>query len=289
MSPLPRARLISGFLLGSGFLSAFLWANEWMAFLVFSVLLLLGLREFYSLLDAARIPNFRFLGTLAGMGVLVGAWADGQNWGGAREVSWQTLALFAGVFSVFLRQFYHRGNDRPLETMAGTLMGWLYIAFLLTFFVHVLFAWDQAMTGRWLLLYMVVVVKATDVGAYFIGCRFGKHKLIPWISPAKTWEGCLGGFAFALLLSVVIRAAIGDSLGGVPFRWADALILPPLLSLAGTLGDLMESLLKRSAGVKDSGTLIRGMGGLLDVIDSLLPATPVLYYYAVFFMKAHGA
>lgn len=289
MSPPSRARLVSGFLLGGLFLSAFLWANEGVAFLVFAGLLLLGLREFYSLLDAARIPNFRILGTLAGLGVLAGAWADGQHWGGPPEVSWQTLALFAGVFSVFLRQFYHRGNDRPLETMAGTLMGWLYIAFLLSFFVHVLFAWDRTMTGRWLLLYMVVVVKATDTGAYFVGCRFGKHKLIPWISPAKTWEGCLGGFVFALLLSVGLRAAVGDSFGGIPFRWRDALILPPLLSLAGILGDLMESLLKRSAGVKDSGTLIRGMGGLLDVLDSLLPAAPVLYYYAIFFMKPHGA
>jgi phosphatidate cytidylyltransferase len=288
MSPVPRSRLISGFLLGSGFLATFLWANEGAAFLALSLLLLLGLREFYSLLDAARIPNFRILGTLAGMGLLIGAWADSRGWNASRGISWQTLALFAGVFSVFLRQFYQGGNARPLETMAGTLMGWLYIAFLLTFFVHVLFAWDGGMSGRWLLLYMVAVVKSTDIGAYFVGSRLGRHKLFPRISPAKSWEGCLGGMAIALMLSVAVRALAGDHLGTVPFRWCDALILPPLLSVAGILGDLMESLLKRSAGVKDSGTLIRGMGGLLDVLDSLLPATPILYYYAIFFMKPHG-
>lgn len=288
MSTIPRARLISGLLLGCTFLATFIWAGELLSFFILSLILLLGLREFYSLLDAARIPNFRILGTLAGMALLTGVWADSHAWGTRWALPWETLALFFGVFAVFLRQFHSSSSARPLETMAGTLMGLLYIGFLLTFYVRTLFAWGDGMSGRWLLLYMVGVVKVTDMGAFFVGIRFGRHKLIPRISPGKSWEGCLGGIAVALLLSVGVRVLAGDHLGGVPFHWRDALILPLLLSVTGILGDLMESLLKRSAGLKDSGRLIHGMGGVLDVLDSLLPSAPILYYYAIFFMKPKG-
>ncbi|MDZ4198988.1 MAG: phosphatidate cytidylyltransferase [Kiritimatiellia bacterium] len=282
-----KARLLSGSLLGGGFIAAFIWAEEPFAMAVLAGLLILGLREFYSLLDAARIPNFRILGTAASLLLLAGVWADHRFVRSASALQWETLALFLGVFAVFLRQFYQTGNGRPLETMAGTLLGLLYIGFFLTFYARILFAWGE-MSGRWLLLYMVAVVKFTDIGAYFIGCRFGRHKLIPRISPAKTWEGCIGGMATALLLSLIVRWVGGDSLGGIPFTWRDALLLPPLLSVAGIFGDLMESLLKRSAGLKDSGGLFIGMGGLLDVIDSLLPSAAVLYWYAILLMKPHG-
>jgi phosphatidate cytidylyltransferase len=159
----------------------------------------------------------------------------------------------------------------------------MYVAFLLNFFTKLLIQWGQ-LEGRYLILYLIVVVKSTDIGAYFTGCYLGKHKLIPRISPAKTWEGCIGGVLFAMLISVVYYHTQTHRMGTLDFKLYDALILGLILSISGVVGDLIESLLKRASGVKDSGAIIQGMGGLLDVVDSLLFAAPLLYVYVLFFM-----
>jgi phosphatidate cytidylyltransferase len=135
-----------------------------------------------------------------------------------------------------------------------------------------------------MLIYMIMVVKVSDIGAYFVGCRYGRHKLFPRVSPAKSWEGTLGGLLSAVAMSVAIFFIFGGTLGPVRLRLTDAIILGVLLAVCGIFGDLLESLMKRAAGLKDSGTLIAGMGGVLDVIDSLLPAAPALYFYARFFL-----
>ena len=128
--------------------------------------------------------------------------------------------------------------------------------------------------------------KFTDIGAYVIGCLFGKHKLIPRISPAKSWEGCFGGIALSVVGSLVAAALARPHWQRVSLGAGDAVALGLLLSLAGIAGDLTESLFKRAAGVKDSGRILLGMGGLLDVLDSLLFAVPMLYVYATFFLAA---
>jgi phosphatidate cytidylyltransferase len=131
--------------------------------------------------------------------------------------------------------------------------------------------------GPWVLAGAVLTVKASDIGAYAVGMSIGRHKMIPWLSPAKSWEGLVGGIAFAAIV------------GGLLAWWSDALPdardhVAPLLGAAtgavlgvvGTFGDLAESLVKRSAGVKDSGRILPGMGGIFDVLDSPLLAAPVV-------------
>lgn len=140
-------------------------------------------------------------------------------------------------------------------------------------------------TGRMMVLYLVGVVKISDVGAYFSGCTLGRHKLYPRLSPKKTWEGLAGGVISSLIVSLLFYVLAGGRLGVLHLGLIDALVLGCILPVVGVLGDLFESLLKRASGLKDSGSTIPGMGGLLDVFDSLLFGAPVLYAYAVLFMK----
>ncbi len=122
--------------------------------------------------------------------------------------------------------------------------------------------------GAWLLLLIVAVVACADIGGYFAGRRWGKHKLKPAVSPGKTWEGFLGGVAANLLLSLVLWLVIGGNYLGYL-----AIILPT--SLVSVLGDLFESMVKRHRGIKDSGVILPGHGGVLDRLDSLTAAAPV--------------
>jgi phosphatidate cytidylyltransferase len=151
------------------------------------------------------------------------------------------------------------------------------------------FAWIGAMLGAWLLVRMqvgpwvmagaVLTVKASDIGAYFTGMSLGRHKMIPWLSPAKSWEGLAGGIAFAALVGALLAwwsGSLEDPRDQVPVALGAA--TGAVLGLLGPFGDLAESLLKRSAGAKDSGSTLPGMGGLFDVLDSPLLAGPAVLW-----------
>lgn len=243
----------------------------------------LALVEFYALLDASRIPHFKVVGVLSGLSMVVATWfalRSGLPWRGEVE----GFVLFAATAYIFLRQITAQHVDRPWDTMAGTLLGLVYVVFLFSFILKLLVGWGPEHEGRLLVLYLVTVVKLTDVGAYFVGCAIGRHKLIPRVSPKKTWEGVIGGILTGLAASLLFLHVTGGQISGFAFTRTDGIVLGLILPVAGVLGDLIESLLKRAAGVKDSGTIIQGMGGLLDVIDSLLFAAPFLYIYARVFI-----
>lgn len=280
-----RDRFRNGILLGLALTAAMVFARGWGALGVLLIVSVIGHREFYLLLDAARIPNFKVIGTIAGSGLIAATWISFLHPGASGPEGGFTLALFVAFLAVFARQFHQKHNTRPLDTMAGTLLGMFYIGFLFSFFARLLLAWGSDPDGRMLLLYMIVVVKFCDIGAYFTGCRFGRHKLIPRISPAKSWEGCAGGVATSAAASLIFVLSLGGHVGPVQISATDAILLGLGLGIVGILGDLAESLLKRAAGVKDSGAILPGLGGLLDVIDSLLPAAPVLYFYARYFLE----
>ena len=263
-----------------------------------------GLLEFYSILRAANIPAFRILGTAAGVILLAATYLSLNIQFFARERPteiWKELPLLVLtliIFAIFLRQFPQKKNPQPLPTIACTMLGLVYVPFLIMFFFFLAFRWTpvapmstMSPTAVWLLLYLVVVVKSSDVGAYFVGSLIGRHKLFPRISPGKTWEGLAGGLATGILSSVLfsrLAHATGTDPGTVTFgklvlETSDIWILGAFLAVIGVLGDLVESLLKRSAGMKDSGRLFPGMGGILDVLDSLLFAAPALYFYLRWF------
>ena len=135
--------------------------------------------------------------------------------------------------------------------------------------------------GWQLLLVVVLLTKIADTGAYFVGSRFGRHKLIPWVSPGKTWEGLAGGIVFAMAASIITfeyfvvpNAAMAEA---PVVRLLMEAGLGCIVAVGGLLGDLAISMLKRDADVKDSGSLLPGMGGVLDVLDSLLVAGPLVW------------
>lgn len=263
-----------------------------------------GLLEFYNILRNAGIPSFRILGLAGGLLLLaasyaslnIGAFSGADMTDAWREVPLLVMAVI--IFSIFVRQFPQKNNNQPLPTISCTMLGLAYVPFLIMFLFFLAFRWSPthpleklSPTACWLLLYLVVVVKASDVGAYFTGSLLGRHKLFPRISPGKTWEGLAGGFASGIAASVLFArlasprgAEAGTAVfGNLTLHQADTWFLGAFLAAVGVLGDLVESLLKRSAGMKDSGRIFPGMGGILDVLDSLLFAAPALYFYLRWF------
>ena len=200
------------------------------------------------------------------------------------------LALL--LFVICIRIFLQKNNAQPLMTLACTVFGVLYVAFFLNYILKIVLAWDTPLwtapigrTGRIYALFLVVVVKVTDIGAFYTGRSLGRHKMFPRISPGKSWEGLVGGLCSGVAIGLVLyggfRLPGADGsfrFGPIPLTWLQAGLLSLVLAAVGVLGDLVESMLKRATSAKDSGTLIPGMGGLLDVLDSLLLGAPCLYY-----------
>lgn len=178
------------------------------------------------------------------------------------------LILFFSFFSYFF------SGVSPLINLAVTLFGVIYLTFPLSFLIPINFTY-----GRIWLVYLLCVTKFTDVGAYFIGKRWGRMPLAPVISPKKTWEGALGGFFIGTSMSYLLHVlSIGLYGEGLFHSSGESLIVGALMSVVAQVGDLFESLLKRDSGVKDSNSL-PGLGGMLDMVDSLVFTTPLLYFF----------
>jgi phosphatidate cytidylyltransferase len=273
-----KQRLVSGILLGGGALASLLLLPSYVVPFILVGLALWVMLEFYSLLDASNIPHFKVVGTIGGVLLVLFTWLTKAGKIPA-SIGQETNLLFLIFAACFLRQLFYIGKERAWETTAGTLLGVVYGAFLLNFMTKMMLEWGEAQ-GRYLLLMLVVSVKLTDVGAYFTGCSIGKHKLIPRISPGKTWEGCVGGVVLGTFGALTVSHFFNGRSGVEVFNIWQTAIVGLVLAISGILGDLIESLFKRAAGVKDSGGAIRGMGGILDVLDSLLFTAPVLYILA---------
>ena len=286
MIPALVQRTISGVLLGGAAIALFFKAPVPALFVSLLLVAALGTREFYALLPAANIPRFPVVGTLCGLLYLGGVWAQltCPALTGTQRAAIEPALFFLIVTTILLRQFPQKNNLRPLETMAGTLMGVLYVPLMLSFYPRLLLTWGVD-TGRWLIFYGVLVVKLSDIGAYFVGSLCGRHKLCPRISPKKTWEGLLGGILASLAASLVWWQLAHGRIGALELTLPHAIALGLLLPVMGLFGDLAESVLKRAADVKDSASYIQGMGGVLDVLDSLLLTAPLLFIYVLMFLQ----
>lgn len=175
------------------------------------------------------------------------------------------------VVAVLLGQLWSgREPKAGLLDTAVVGFGIFYLAWLLGHMI----ALRQFTEGPFLIFFLFLVTWANDTGAYYVGTFWGRHPLAPRISPRKTWEGAIGGLFGSVLAALACRTWFLDSLSA-----GEAIGAGVLIGLAAPLGDLAESILKRSAGVKDSGSILPGHGGLLDRIDSLVFTTPAFYYY----------
>ena len=243
---------------------------------------LIALWEFYGMLDHRSLPNFKVTGMICGTVMLVGSFYYFAKIGPAQSYDFETAVLLFFLLTVFARQMFARlRHDEPLQTMAYTLFGLLYVLWLFNFVTKIVYVMPRsssgAVTGQFYVLYLIAVTKFSDIGAYLTGSVIGRHLMIPHISAKKTWEGFFGALVFALLCSLALFKLMPGHLSAL--TWTHATILGLLLGFAAVIGDLAESIIKRSTGVKDSGNLLPGIGGALDLLDSLLFTAPLLFFY----------
>jgi phosphatidate cytidylyltransferase len=187
------------------------------------------------------------------------------------------LVLIVLLFVIFVRQLQVKTN--AIVNLATTCFGVIYISVPLSMILSIVFFHPgEGYEGRWWFLYVLLVTKFSDIGGLFVGSVFGKHKLAAHISPGKTVEGFVGGVICSFCVSLVLWTWWGQSLHFLRMSGLEAVILGLLLPCIGQIGDLAESLLKRDANVKDSNSL-PGMGGVLDMVDSLLFTIPTVYVF----------
>jgi phosphatidate cytidylyltransferase len=243
---------------------------------------LIALWEFYRMLDHKGLPNFKVTALICGAVMLGGSFYYFARMGPARSYDFEIAMLLFFLLTMFTRQMFARlRHDEPLQTMAYTLFGLLYVLWLFNFTTKIVYLTPRLtngiVTGQFYCLYLIAVTKFSDMGAYLTGSAVGRHLMSPHISAKKTWEGFFGALGFALLCSLMLFKLMPGHLSML--TWTHATILGLLLGFAAVIGDLAESIIKRSTGVKDSGNLLPGIGGALDLVDSLLFTAPVLFFY----------
>lgn len=261
-------------------------STNWVA-VALALVVLLALREFFALGDAIGHRAYRVWTTICAMLIVYAQWVATLEssyqlvWGLSlhRQIGRfaSSLGTTQDVFFLFLlgvtalTLWAKRPLVEALPAASMSSSGLLLVALPLSFAVRL---HGHGVEGPRLLLFALTITWAGDTVAYFVGRALGKHPLAPALSPKKTWEGAVGGFAGSLLV-------------GYAFSWCLSAPVPHLLAMAGVgniagqAGDLLESAYKRSAGVKDSGALLPGHGGILDRIDALILAIPAVWYYWV--------
>lgn len=277
------ARLFSTLLLWAIVTGIFLSGSAWLFVVLMTLMGLFGVWEYFQMTQKGGMPSQPKWGILVSAAYLITLGMRLGNDGHAALDSLLELdvafviALVMGGFICQLRRAVDGKNT--VTEVAVTTLGFVYVAVLFSFLMRLLFVPenDMAVPGAWLVIWLTAVTKFTDMGAYATGSVIGKHKMIPHISPGKTWQGFGGGLVFAQIIGCGLFAMLPDQLA-VLGGWGWVIGLSFVLSLLAIVGDLAESVLKRSIGVKDSGNTLPGIGGALDLIDSLCFTAPVLYF-----------
>lgn len=240
------------------------YGMDWLVGVLMATVGVIAAGEYLYLVGRLGIPLPRelLLGATPGFLMLAVLW-DGRY---ALVVGW------AAAYMIVVYSFFRQGPKEGFFASLAGIFGFLYIPGLLSF-VYLLYR-----GGFWYLVQFFLIVWGYDTGAYFVGSLIGRHRLLPKISLAKTWEGVAGGLFFAILGAMVCAPWWGDFLRWLP----QAVVVGIWVGSFVQLGDLFESLLKRAAGVKDAGRLLPGHGGILDRIDGLLAALPVYFFYMHF-------
>ncbi|MEI6892827.1 MAG: phosphatidate cytidylyltransferase [Pontiella sp.] len=250
-----------------------------------------GTWEFYGLLNAGGIKTSTKWGIGSGLIFVTATWFNAL---GKHPIAYDGFhlsdnalwcVLLVVILSNFFRILAYSDLRKGLESCMGTILGIVYVPLLWSFVIRLFLLGDLSEPG-WAAFYVILCMKLADTGGYFFGTRFGKNKLAPTISPKKSWEGLLGGIALCILVNigwwVVSKGQINSE---ISFSFFHAIVLGVLFPIVGTVGDLVESMFKRAVNVKDSNTMVYGLGGILDMVDSILFAAPMLFIYIELFLK----
>ncbi len=221
----------------------------------------LGLNELFDMILKKGVPVYKKTGIFMGLVIPLIILNP------AEELVLVFLLLAFILF--FALQFFKKNHMDAILGISTTVFGVIYVSWLASYLLKIR-QFDQ---GSLLVLFTILVCKASDAGAFFIGKNFGRHKLLKEISPNKSIEGAIGGFCFSILAAFLSKIYL------TRISVHHLLVLGVLVGLAAQLGDLSESLIKRDCAVKDSGNLIPGQGGVLDTLDSILFSAPIVYLY----------
>lgn len=270
-----RARLASFAVIWTVSITLLVWGGPPGGAFLVAALAGLSQWEFYGLLRRMAYPCYPALGTAAGLLITLGAYFL-PVWQGEPRLDAGTDLLLAALLGLALTIVFRTPKGQTLQALMATLMGVLYVPWLLHFLIALFFATPSATHGLHLIVLVVVMAKFNDAGCLIIGLKYGKTPLAPKISPGKSWEGFLGGMVVGAGASALYAFWFAAQLPATLSPGLAALLAVPVGAVASG-GDLLESVLKRQAGVKDSGGLFPGIGGALDLTDSMLLATPAAF------------
>jgi phosphatidate cytidylyltransferase len=265
-------RIITGLLGSAGIITAVCF-SEWTYFVIFLFICTSSLWEFYKLAGVDGLVPQRILGTFAGVLLFALSFLIEKG-----DVSYRYyLLLFPLLSLVYVIKLYKKSERKPFINIAFTFLGIFYVA--LPFALLNIAAFDNGAYHYQVMFGCLFILWASDTGAYFAGTFLGKRKLFERISPKKSWEGFFGGAVLALIFAVALPHFF-QSLGQHSMlSLVDWIIIGLIIIIGGTFGDLIESMLKRSIEIKDSGASLPGHGGFLDRFDGLLIAAPFIVAY----------
>jgi phosphatidate cytidylyltransferase len=243
------------------------FGDPWFSFLI-AAAAVVGTYEFYHMANFDRKDPLIYLGLLWSLALVLSPHY--------RNPDVLPIVITATMLISLICLLLRPSREKAFRNWAWTIAGALYIGWMLSYWLNLRGLADGQ---NWVYLAMLTTF-ANDTGAFFIGRARGKHKLASAISPAKTWEGAIGGLICAILAAIAI-AMVLNLISPFTFKYWQIILLGFLVSLFAQLGDLVESLLKRNTGVKESGNLLPGHGGILDRFDSLIFVGAVVYYYVI--------
>lgn len=269
------ARIISG-IVGIPLLVLLVFLEQGLPFILgVGVLSIIGMLEFYEAIRKTGARPQVWMGLTSAFLFLFAARQ------GLRSLEFELPAVLTLLVIASLTVELALRDRAPIKNLGATFLGAVYVGWLFSYLialrslggtVRVSVIDGELPLGAWLVLYVVFVAWASDTGGYFIGRKFGRHKLAPVLSPGKSWEGLTAGVVTAVVMSVLMG-------GLIAWPWWQTVLVGIGIALVGVVGDLAESSMKRDIGIKDFGTVLPGHGGILDRFDSLLFAAPLFYYY----------
>lgn len=269
-------RLVTG-ILGSAAIIAGVAYSEWTYFAIFFTICLFTLLEFYNLVGLDGLAPQKAFGTLSGIVIFVlSFFIEGRiSIDGRILTSEYYILIFPMIACIYMIKLYKKFERKPFTNIAFTFLGIFYV--IVPFVLLNVIVFEDGRYNYQTILGSLLILWASDTGAYFAGTLFGKRKLFERISPKKSWEGFIGGAALALVF------AYGSSLYLPTLSSGQWIIVGLIIIIGGTFGDLIESLLKRSIEIKDSGDSLPGHGGFLDRFDGLLISAPFIAAYLEIF------
>lgn len=262
-----QKRSISGLLFATVLLGAIL-LGPWSFALLFGLFSIFILREFYKLSKTAGVTPQKNLGLVIGGLIFFLTFLNAIGF-----ITINPIGVCLSMLFVVPAYELFRAKKNSLENIAITIFGILYVAFPFSLFNFFVFP-DFPLGDKYdpsLLIFLFVLIWAYDSGAYLFGVSFGRHRLFERISPKKSWEGFFGGWFLAVVVAFGLNHLFPT------FEVWFVILIATIVTIAGTFGDLIESMIKRNLGLKDSGKFLPGHGGLLDRFDSILFASPFVY------------